>query len=314
MLAQGFHWVCVLGLGLALGLPAPAGAACDALPLQPLAPGLWLVVAVGAESDAGNRGQSSHLLLAQDGDRLWAVGSGPTPAFGARLRCTAERRLGRAPTDAIVPWARAELALGAGGLAPRRLWAHARVAAAMREQCARCVERLRQRLGGAAGDLGDDPVRLPTELLDEERGQLGPFDWWLLPRAAGRVVTVLRHRASGVTSAHGLLWGDGPPDARDADLALLEAAVQALQRMGTASTRWVGESGPLLDAAGVARQADYLRALRAAAHEAVEQGRIGLDPPALAGPAAIDAAHPRHALNWQHAWREAEDRWLRGVR
>jgi hypothetical protein len=314
MLAQGFHWVCALGLGLALGPTARAEAACDALPMQALAPGLWLVAAAGAESDAGNRGQSSHLLLAQDGDRLWAVGSGPTPAFGARLRCNAERQLGRVPTDVIVPWARAELALGAGGLAPRRLWAHAEVAAAMREQCPRCVERLRLRLGEAAGDLGDDPVRLPTELLQGEGGRLGPFDWWLLPRAAGRVVTVLRHRASGVTSAHGLLWGDGPPDARDADLALLESAVQALQRLGTVRTRWVGESGPLLDAAGLARQAAYLQALRTAAREAVEQGRLGLEPPALAGVAAADSAHPRHALNWQHAWREAEDRWLRGAR
>lgn len=325
-LAQGFHGVrrAVLGLaparatllpwllaaGFALALPAQSAAPCDALVLQPLAPGLWLVPARGSESDADNRGHTSHVLLARDGPRLWAVGSGPTPVFGQRLRCSAQRQLGRAPTDLLQVWARAELTLGVRGLAPRRHWAHAVVAAAMAEQCERCVERLRQRLGLAAVDLGDDPVRQPARLLRGERGRLGPFDWWLLARADGRFVTVLRHRASGVMTAPGLAWGDGPPDARDADLALLHAALQRLLQLGPVGTRWVGDSGPLLDPAALRQQAEYLQALRAAARAAVARGELGLQPPELALSAAA-SAHPRHALNWQHAWREAEDDWLR---
>jgi hypothetical protein len=69
----------------------------------------------------------------------------------------------------------------------------------------------------------------------------------------------------------------------------------------------VGESGPLLTADGVAAQHDYLQALRRAAAEGVVQGHVDQPPPPLPG-----AAHPRHALNWQRAWRQAEDAWLRG--
>lgn len=304
---RGLAWALLLLAALLLVQPAHARPACQLLPMQVLAPGLWLLPAEGSESDAANRGHSSHLLLARDGARLWAVGTGPTPAFGRRLRCTAQARLGRVPTDALVPWAHAELALGARGLGAARLWAHDQVASAMAEQCPTCVDRLRQRLGDAAIDLGDKPVPVPTRQLHGASGRIGPFDWWVLPRAQDRVVTVLRHRASGVTLAHGLLWGDGPPDTRDADLALMQAALQRLVALGQGDTRWVGESGPLLQAAGVAAQADYMRDLRRAAADGVQQGRVDQPPPPLAG-----AEHPRHALNWQRAWRQAEDAWLRG--
>lgn len=297
-------WVGLLAVPAAHAQAQPP---CEALPMQALAPGLWLLPAAGAESNADNRGHSSHLLLARDGARLWAVGTGPTPAFGQRMRCTAQRQLGRAPTDALVPWATAELALGARGVAAPRLWAQAQVAQAMAEQCPTCVERLRQRLGDAAVDLGDDPVPVPNRQLQGRSGRLGPFDWWVLPRAQGRVVTVLRHRASGVMTAHGLLWGDGPPDTRDADLPLLQAALQQLSGLGGPLTRWVGESGPLLTADGLAAQHGYLQALRRAAADGVMQGQVDQPPPALPG-----ADHPRHLLNWQRAWRQAEDAWLRG--
>lgn len=291
--------------------PARAAPSCDALPLQPLAPRLWLLPAAGGDSDEANRGQSSHLLVAQEGRRLWVVGTGPTPAFGARLACTLRHRLGvpAGNIDALVPWAHAEVALGTRGLAPRRLWAHAQVAAAMAEQCPNCVDRLRQRLGAAAVDLGDDPVRLPRNLLRGEAGRIGPFDWWVLKRADARVVTVLRHRPSGVMTAPGLLWGDGPPDLRDADVADMQAALERLQTLGSPLTRWVGDSGSLLSAAGLAAQVDYVRALRAAAREGVEQGLVDQEPPA-----STWATHARHRLNWQRSWRQAEDAWLRGDR
>ena len=325
-LAQGYPAACAQSLRFALIAVcalwsagwAAAAAPCQPVPLTRLAPGLWLVPAVAAESDAVNRGHSSHLLLARDGQRLWAVGSGPTPAFGERLRCTAQQRLGQAPTDELVPWAKAELALGSPGLAAARSWAHERVAAAMAQQCAHCVDRLRQRLAGAAGDLGDDPVRLPQRLLRGQTGRLGPFDWWVLPRAEGRVVTVLRHRNSGVMVAHGLLWGDGPPDARDGEVVLMAQSLARLPSLPPASgrraaVRWVGETGPLLDAGAVAAQAAYLQALAAAAHQAAQQGDPGLQVPLLPGHEAA-SAHPRHALNWQRAVRQAEDEGLRAPR
>lgn len=290
------------GALLAALLWVHAAWACQPVPLQPLAPGLWLVPAAQAESDAGNRGHASHLVVARAGSRLWLVGAGPTPAFGERLRCTLQRRLGGQPHQVLVPWARAELALGARSLAPATLVAHATVADAMAEQCAHCVDRLRQRLGEAAADLGDDPVRLPGLRLEGTRGRWGPFDWWVLPRAAARTVTLLQHRASGLWLAHGLLWGDGPPDTRDADLEPMQQAMQALLPRATPRSRWVGEAGGLLDAEGLRAQVAYLVRLREAAAEAVRQGDLATEPPPGSGP-----DHPRHALNWQRAVRQAEE-------
>lgn len=304
--------VCGLALVLSLALAPGRGAGCELLPLRPLAPGLWAVPAVpalGGDSDAGNRGHVVHGLLARDGARLWALGSGPTPTFGARLRCTAERQLGRAVSDLVVPLAQAELALGARGLAPRRLWAQHQVAASMARQCPVCVDRLRQRLGASAADLGEgDPVQLPQRLLHGgagQKGRLGPFDWWSLPRSSDQVTTLWRHRASGVVFAPGLLWGDGPPDLRDTDVETLARTLAALPRLLPGATRWLGQAGPLLDRDGVAAQQAYVQALAAAARQAVHDGLAMPAAPPLAG-----ADHPRHALNWQRAWRQAEDAWL----
>lgn len=299
MLAQGFPWILALLSGAARG--------CELLALVPLAPGLWWVPAVGAETDAVNRGHVAHVLLAREGQRLWALGSGPTPAFGQRLRCTAERQLGAPPSDLVVPWAVAELTLGARGVAARRSWAHRQVAEAMVEQCPHCVERLRQRLGTSAGDLGEAPVSVPSSKLHGAAGRLGPFDWWVLPRGYGRAATVFRHRASGVLYAPGLVWGDGPPDLRDTDVLTFGRSLQALAAQAGTVQRSIGQTGPLLDGNGLLRQARYVADLLAAARREVRAGGLGDAAPPLGG---VD--HPRHALNWQRAWRQAEDAWLAG--
>ena len=70
---------------------------------------------------------------------------------------------------------------------------------------------------------------------------------------------------------------------------------------------------PELFNAGVRAQGDYLRALRQAAHDALARGQQELDAPPLVGHEAT-TGHARHALNWQRAWRQAEEDWLRGVR
>lgn len=182
-----------VGAGGATVVAAPTTGPCPAAPVLrfvPLGDGLWWVPAADGESAEGNRGFVSNLLLAREGRRLWLVGSGPSPAFGRVLACRVRQHCGRAITDIIDPWARAELVLGNAGIVGARSWAHRQVAVAMGEQCPHCVERLRQRIGVAASDLGDEPAQLPTLLLDGAQGRLGPFDWWALPRAKGRVVTV----------------------------------------------------------------------------------------------------------------------------
>jgi len=228
--------------------PAAAdAAACPAVPairFVPLGAGLWWVPAADGESNESRRGIVSNLLIARDGKRLWLVGSGPSPAFGQALACRARQHIGRVVADIVNPWARAELVLGNAGFSGVRVWAHRQVATTMAEQRAHCVERLHQRLGLAAADLGDQPARLPTLLLDGSRGRLGPIDWWALPRSEGRVVTVWRHRASGVTSAHGLLWFDGPPDGRRHRPADDGGVAASCGRSGRSRHTLGGRAGP----------------------------------------------------------------------
>jgi len=317
-----------LALTLLLALAPPlAAAACRGLaqPLVALGPGLWWLPAVAGDSQAGNRGRVSNLLLLREGPgrgaRWWLLGSGPSPAFGRALACQLQRQLGARVTDVISPWARPELVLGVAGLqaasgAPIRHWAHAEVAQAMAVQCPHCVERLALRLGPAAADLGADPIRLPGLRLQGDQGRLGPFDWWTLPRSAGRVVTVWRLAQPGRPAlwlAPGLLQGEGgvgPPDGRDADLALLAQSAQRLAALAAAdgpAARFIGEQGPPLPADAPLQHARYWTDLLAQARAAVERGDDETaPPPAWPGLPAGWAQAPWHALNWQRAWRQVE--------
>lgn len=299
-----------------------AGCPGPALQIQRLAANLWWVPAATGDSDARNRGQVSNLVLVRDGAgasaRWWALGSGPSPAWGRALACQLRIRLGGRITDVISPWARPELVLGVGGLAgaaapaPRH-WAHADIADAMAQQCPHCADRLRVRLGAAATDLGDDPIRLPDQLLHGTHGRLGPFDWWRLPRGDNRWVTVWRFAPAGAPVlwvAHGLLQGAGPPDGRDADLALLQQSSAQLALLAAAdgpATRHVGEQGPLLAADGPAVHARYWAGLLASARAAVDRGDDETAPaPGWPGLPPGWQAQPWHAINWQRAWRQVE--------
>ena len=337
MAGSARHVLCCLLwlLGVLWAQPTAAASVCSGPPLalQRLGPGLWWLPGQPGEADAANRGQVSHLLLARQPGRpgslphWWALGSGPTPAFGRRLACQVRQRLGGQVSDVISPWARPELVLGVAGLAtppslarravprgaagqPLRHWAHVTVADAMDQQCARCVDRLALRLQAAAGDLGDDPVRVPTLLLQGASGRLGPWRWWLLPRAEGRWITVWRAQGQPLWIAHGLLNADAPPDGRDADLLLMQQSSSALATLAAAdgqAARFVGEQGGLMDSHAPARHAAYWAALLQAVREAIERGDDETAAaPALAGFPSAWAGHPWHSFNWQRAWRQVE--------
>ena len=332
MLTQGKRvaWARVAA-GL-LALAAPWALACQGLPqaLQPLAPGVWWLPSALGDSQATNRGQVSNLVLVREGPgagtRWWLLGSGPSPAFGRRLACQLQRQLGARVSDVISPWARPELVLGVAGLQaerPRaavlRHWAHENVARAMALNCPHCVDRLRLRLGAAAADLGDDPIRLPDRLLHGDHGRLGPFTWWRLPRTQGLGTTVWRLALPGqpvLWLAHGLLQGDGPPDGRDADLALLQQSTTRLAALAAAdgpAVRLIGEQGPLLAADAPAQQAHYWAALLDSAEAAVLRGDDETAaPPTWPGLPATWVAAPWQLLNWQRAWRQAEAAVLAG--
>ncbi len=297
-----------------LALTAPLAATCSdtGLVLQALGPQRWWLPAQPGEADAANRGQVANLLLTRQGRRLWLLGSGPSPAFGRLLACQLKAQLGLVVTDVVSPWARPELVLGVAGLGPVRHWAHAQVAQAMTSQCPTCVDRLRQSLGAAADDLGDDPIRLPDRLLRGSQGRLGPLRWWRLPRAANSVVTVWRvPAASGpVWLAPGLVQGAGPPDGRDADihtLALANGRLAARVAADGSTARFLGEQGGLLPATTATLQQRYWQALLAQVRSAIENGDQD-SAPAQRWPGLAEAwaSHPLHDLNWQRAWRQIE--------
>ncbi|WP_305748178.1 hypothetical protein [Leptothrix discophora] len=280
-----------------------------------LAPDLWWLPGAAGDTDADNRGAISNLLLLIDGPRTWLVGAGPSAAHGQALAADIRCRFGREVTDVIAPWPRPELVLGQAGLdASVRRHAHADVAGAMAERCAHCAERLAQRLGRRATDLGEPAsIALPTERLSGESGRLGPWHWWRVARSAGTPTTLWWHPASGVIGAHGLSWTDGAPDLRDADLDGIEAGVAQMQAIGDtlpAGTRWLPEQGPIDASARPEAQRAYWQALREAVTHAQAAGVAETDPPPerLPGVAATLTRGERHALNWQRTWRELEAR------
>jgi hypothetical protein len=77
---------------------------------------LWWVRGARGDADANNRGAVSNLLIVRGRRRVWAIGSGPSPAFGRALGCVVQRDVGQAITDVVSPWPHPELVLGAAGL------------------------------------------------------------------------------------------------------------------------------------------------------------------------------------------------------
>ncbi|MBI5717702.1 MAG: hypothetical protein HZC37_08450 [Burkholderiales bacterium] len=291
-----------------------------AIRFEPLADDLWWVPAQAGEANAGNRGQVVNLVLARHRGRLWLLGSGPSPAFARALRCAAWRRFGLDIRAVANPHARAEFVLGNAGLAGARVVAPAPVREAMRAQCPQCVQRLRERLGEAAIDLQAAPVRLPRALptprgraraMDDPQ-RWGPFEWHLVRRADRSWTSAWRHADAGVTAAFGLLWFDGPPDGRDTEPAHLVRALASLLAAAPAGERFIGDTGPPADRGAAQRQLDYWRTLWRAAQQGVAAGATQAGEPAAEVAEAVEGAdgwrdHERHRLNWQRAWRLAED-------
>jgi hypothetical protein len=323
------------GLVLWCGLLS-AGAATPRCPgpkvqWQRLAEDVAWVPGAPGESSSENAGQTSALLAARDAQgRVWLVGSGPTPVWARAARCALKTQFGWSVGQGLDPWARPELVLGNRGWAGTRWWALDAVASTMQIRCNHCAERLRQRLGSRGADLPVSSPLIPSHRLFGDSGTWGPWRWWRLERAPGEVVTVLRWSDRPWWVAHGLLWGDGPPDLRDAKLTSMQASTQRLLGWAQgdgAAARWFPEQGPALPAGAAWAHLAYWSALLSAVDQRQQAGALETDlPPALSTtsgsedfpelpdlvvsqasriPARMDAG-PRAGLNWQRAWRERE--------
>lgn len=283
--------------------------------LLPVAPGLWRLPAARGEANASNGGLTSQLFIAEDPKNeqgLWLVGSGPTPAFAARLACAMQARFGRLPSDVINSRATPELAMGNVVFEPARIWALPEVRALMNKRCQLCQDKLRAKLGPVVGaSLVPAAIRTPTETV--QASGLGPFDWLNLDRGMGEHVLVLRHRSSDTVLAQGLLWAGDVPDLQKSRSDLMLAALQSLQAFAGPALL-LGEQGEAEQAASdlpgsLAGHIRYLKQLRALVRASLNAGQaLDVQDPALALPAfaGLPSYALRHPLNLQQLWKELE--------
>jgi hypothetical protein len=321
----GFLGACGLGL-LLLFHPAQAARAAQACAsngvplgegvaerpaLQPLGPDRWWVAAERGEPDAANAGRTAQLLLVRDGARLWLVGSGPTPAFGAALACAVRQTVQRAVTDIVNTRAAPELAMGNAAFPGARLWALPDVARAMQARCLGCQQRLKAQIGAAGASLTPLSIRVPTRHVGvdgQATGRLGPFDWLALPRNASERTLVLRVRAdrradaAPVVLAQGLLWVGDVPDLRGTQADTLRGSWRTL-RDWVGDSAVLGEQGGWADGSAIDAHSAYLQALQAVVEPALARGDLwGAAPLDLPAWQALPGYGTRHPLNVQHLW------------
>ncbi|RQO63486.1 hypothetical protein DBR47_02855 [Paucibacter sp. KBW04] len=295
--------------------PCPASESAGWPQLLPVGPGLWRIAAARGEPNASNGGLTSQLFVAQDAkapESLWLVGSGPTPAFGARLACALQTQFQRLPSELINSRATPELAMGNIAFEPARIWALPEVMALMNKRCQMCQDKLRAKLGPVVGaSLLPETIRTPKQAV--QAPELGPFDWLNLDRGMGEHVLVLRHRDSGTVLAQGLVWVGDVPDLQKSRSDLFLLALRSLQKFA-GSARLLGEQGEAeQNAAGqtgsLARHIAYIEALRAKVWAQLQAGQaLDVQDPRLALPefAALPSYALRHPLNLQHLWKELE--------
>jgi len=290
-------------------------AACTALPLpvlEPVAPQVWRVAAAEGESSPDNGGVVTESVLVLDGDRAWLVGSGPTPSHGKALACAVETTLGRKVTDVINTRAHPELAMGNTAFASARVWALDDVARAMDKRCRDCLARLAQRIGGAGARLDDSAIRVPDRRLGADgaqQGQLGPFLWWALPRAAGERTLVLRLRERPIVIAQGLVWPGRVPNLRETESTVMLRSLHQLRVIARDATTVLGEQGAVGSVDDISAHMDYIVALRAAIQARVKSGtdeNAGLATLTMPMFSGRIGGGEIDTLNRQRIWREIE--------
>ena len=270
----------------------------------------WRVAATEGESSPGNGGVVTESVIVRERDRIWLVGSGPTPAHGAALACAIENALGRKVTDVVNTRAHPELAMGNTAFGSARVWALHDVAQAMEARCRECLTQLAQRVGGAR--LDDSAIRVPDQRIGADgagRGQLGPFLWWALPRAAGERALVLRLRGQPIVIAQGLVWPGRVPNLRGTESALMLRSLQQLRGIAKGATLVLGEQGAVGSLDDISNHMDYIVSLRAAVQARVKAGteeNAGLASLTLPMFSQRIGSGEIDTLNRQRVWREIE--------
>lgn len=306
------RWLVGLAAALCGALATPASAtapaACPAA--EAIAPGVFLVPGSRDLPSPANAGQVVNRVFLIGSQGVVLIDPGPTPEAGEALRCTIGR-VSALPIVAIIDThPHPENVLAALVFPEVPIHATTSAAQAMARRCAACQERL-------AAQIGDERLaglrpRLPDRLVTAQMTiNLGGRQLELIPLGAAHSpgdLAVLDH-SSGSLIGGDVVNVEELPDLHDGRVADWIAALRMLAAL-PGVTRIVPGRGRPASPQDLGSPLRYLDTLWSFARQRVE-APDGFVPPAtlpirlqsFAGDAG------RHALNLQHALREAEELW-----
>lgn len=303
--------------------PSPDCLAVDAVPWQPVAPGIWVWPA--AENGEVSPDNAGHVLptsvVVSRGEAL-VIDPGPSHRHGLRVRASLACRFKAKPRWVVNSHAHAENVLANSAFADLleagqvEILASAATRSAMRQRCADCLVSLTNRVGAAA--LADTQIVLPSRtLVVGERLRVGTLSLVVQAIEPGHtegdlVLWNARHR---VLWAGGLVYDGRVPELAQGSLDGWLAALERLQAlrprqvlgMVRSSAAAAGDPPPAL-----AATQGYLTALRARVLLAMDEGHQPHETTWGELPAYLDwtGYEARHGFNLQRAWRELEPVWM----
>jgi glyoxylase-like metal-dependent hydrolase (beta-lactamase superfamily II) len=297
--------------------------AADAVPWQPVAPGIWVWPA--AENGEVSPANAGHVLptsvVVSRGEAL-VIDPGPSHRHGLRVRESLACRFKAQVRWVVNTHAHAENVMANSAFADLldagqlEILASAATRRAMQQRCPDCLASLTTRAGATA--MAGTRTVLPSRTLAVgERLRVGLLSLRVQAIEPGHtegdlVLWNARHR---VLWAGGLVYDGRVPELAQGSLDGWLAALprlQALRPRQVLGTVWsrapaAGEPPPTL-----AATQSYLTALRARVLQAMDEGHQPQETAWGDLPAYRDWAgySERHGFNLQRAWRELEPVWM----
>lgn len=285
-----------------------APAACPAA--EAIGPGIYLLAGRGGAPAPANGGQVVNRLFLVGTQGVVVVDPGPTPASGQALRCAISRVTPLAVVAVVLTHPHPENVLASLAFAGAEIYASAEAADAMARRCERCQKHLATLIADPA--LAALPPPRPDRLITDRRAVApGGRQLELIPLGPAHSpgdLAVL-DRASGLLIGGDVANVDELPDLHDGNVPGLRDALQRLAaEPGVASV--VPGRGRPFQPERLREPLRYLETLWQFARQRVELPEGFVPPPTLPEVLQAFPGDPaRHALNLQHALREAEEAW-----
>lgn len=287
-----------------------ARAATDCPLAEAVGPGIHLLAGRNGAPSPANAGQVVNRIFLVGTQGVVVIDPGPTPAAGDALRCTIARTTPLPVVAIVLTHPHPENVLAATAFPEAEIIASAQAAEAMARRCERCQQHLAALIGEPA--LAAVPPPRPGQQLASRRViTAGGRALELIPLGAGHSPGDL----AVLDTASGLLIGgdvanvDELPDLHDGKILDWRNALRLLASEPGVIGVVPGRGQPFVPRR-LGETLRYLDALWLLARQRVEMPD-GFVPPSTL-PVALNAFPgdaTRHALNLQHALREAEEAW-----